>query len=558
VPSSTAEDGQVHSAIATDGQGGAIVTWQDFRFRRVNIFAMHVLASGDIDPVWPFDGQALLADSTAIASADGGQVLPLIADDGAGGAIVAWQDLRTAANDIDLFAQHILASGAVDRAWPANGRALVAAVGVQNQLALIADGRGSGRGGPGGTIATWMDARTGSNKEDVFAQHVLPSGIVDPAWPANGIAVAAAAGRQELPALVSDGAGGAIIAWDDARDAATSNDIYAQHVLASGAVDPAWPVNGRALCTAPGAQGGVTIVSDGAGGALVAWTDGRVVNQFHIFAQHVLASGVVDPAWPANGRRISDAGVTESRPLAVSDGAGGAVVNWQAFTVHLQMYAQHVSAAGVVDPVWPAGGRLLSVSTNLQDHAAIVTDGAGGAVVAWDDSTHTVAQHVFASGALDPAYPATGRVMADIPTPSGGSALVATGGGGAIVSWTDERNGKDTDIYAIQVLQAGTVDVSPPPSVPGAIAFARPSPNPARGALTLRFTLPREATVRLIVFDVNGRRVRELASGAQPAGEHAIAWDLRDQSGRAIGTGLYFARLEAEGHALIRKLATLQ
>jgi hypothetical protein len=136
---------------------------------------------------------------------------------------------------------------------------------------------------------------------------------VDPAWPANGIAVAAAAGRQELPALVSDGAGGAIIAWDDARDAATSNDIYAQHVLASGAVDPAWPVNGRALCTAPGAQGGVTIVSDGAGGALVAWTDGRVVNQFHIFAQHVLASGVVDPAWPANGRRISDAGVTEAR-----------------------------------------------------------------------------------------------------------------------------------------------------------------------------------------------------------------------------------------------------
>src|SRR5204862_5407104 len=143
-------------------------------------------------------------------------------------------------------------------------------------------------------------------------------------------------------------------------------------------------------------------------------------------------------------------------------------------------------------------------------------------------------------------YPITGRVMADIPTPSGGSALVATGGGGAIVSWTDARNGKDADIYAIQGLQAGTVDVSPPPLVPGAIAFARPSPNPARGALTLRFTLPREAAVRLIVFDVNGRRVRELASGAQPAGEHAIAWDLRDQSGRAVGTGLYFARLEAE------------
>ena len=554
----TAEASQVHSSIASDGADGAIVTWQDFRFRRVNIFAMHVLASGDLDPRWPFDGQALLADSAAIASADGGQILPLIVADGAGGAIVAWQDLRTDANEIDLFAQHILSSGTVDPAWPANGRALVAAVGVQNELALIADGSGNGRGATGGAIATWMDNRPGVGKEDVFAQHVLASGIVDPAWPANGLAVGATTGRQEFPALVSDGAGGAIIAWDDGRDPATSDDVYAQHVLSSGAVDPAWPVNGRALCAAPGGQGRVTIAADGAGGAIVAWTDGRVANEFHIFAQHVLASGGVDPAWPVNGRRISDAGVTESRALAVSDGAGGAVVNWQAFTVNLQMYAQHVTAAGVVDPAWPAGGRLLSVSTRLQDHAAIVTDGAGGALVAWDDGAHAVAQHVFATGALDPDYPDTGRVLADIPTPSGEPHLVATGGGGAIVSWTDGRNGKDQDIYAIQVLQAGIVDVPPPPLVPGAIAFARPSPNPARSALTLRFTLPREAAVKLVVFDVNGRRVRELASGAQPAGEHAIAWDLRDQNGRAVGTGLYFVRLEAEGVALTQKLATLQ
>ena len=343
----------------------------------------------------------------------------------------------------------------------------------------------------------------------------------------------------------------------DLRDATSGLDIYAQRVLNSGAVDPAWPVNGRALCTADGDQGNPTITSDGAHGALVAWSDSRVVATSHIFAQHVLGSGAIDPAWPANGRAISDAGVLETRPLAVPDGAGGAILTWQAFTVHLNMYAQHVRATGIVDPAWPVGGRALSITDRQQSHADIVPDGAGGAVIAWEDSSDVVAQHVLASGALDPAYPDTGRTVCNLPSQQGDVALVATGGGGAIASWTDSRNigGTAPDIFALQVLLAGTVDVPGP--VRAALTFAPPSPNPARGRLVLRFALPHEAGVELRIFDVAGRRVRELASGMQAAGEHAIEWDLRDESGHAVGAGLYLARLEAEGRALTEKIAAL-
>ena len=76
--------------------------------------------------------------------------------------------------------------------------------------------------------------------------------------------------------------------------------------------------------------------------------------------------------------------------------------------------------------------------------------------------------------------------------------------------------------------------------------------------VTLRFALQHQARVRLGIYDVGGRRVRELASGAQAAGEHALAWDLRDEAGRSVGAGLYFARLEAEGQVLTQKLATLR
>ena len=549
-PVTTASKNQLHSAAATDGAGGAVITWQDDRFKRVNIFAGHVLASGDLDPAWPDDGQAVLTDTLALPSTDVAQFAPVIVSDGAGGAIVAWEDLRNPANDIDLFAQHVLASGVVDRAWPANGVALSAVVGNQDLQAIISDG-------VGGAFVTWRDARAGVSNVDIYAQHVLASGRVDPGWPANGLAVAATPGRQDFPIIVEDGAGGAIIAWEDSASVASGLDVFAQHVLGSGVLDPAWPVHGRALVTAPGAQGRGSITTDGARGAIVAWTDGRVANTFHIFAQHLLATGAVDPAWPVDGRAISNAGFLESRPLAVPDGRGGAVVTWQALDVHLNMFAQHVTAAGVVDPAWPAGGRALSPTRRQESHAEAVADGRGGMVVAWEDTFNVVAQHVLASGALDAAYPDTGRHVVDLSSQQGDVALVATGGGGAIVTWTDGRNGKDADIYAMQVLEVSTVDVPPGVAQP-VIRFADPSPNPARASLTLRFALPHEAPVRLAIYDVTGRWVRELTSGAQAAGEHAVAWDLRDERGQAVGAGLYFARLEAEGSALTRRLATVR
>jgi hypothetical protein len=222
------------------------------------------------------------------------------------------------------------------------------------------------------------------------------------------------------------------------------------------------------------------------------------------------------------------------------------------------MYANHVTAAGVLDPAWPAGGRALSITPRTQSHADAVSDGAGGAVVAWDDSSDIVAQHVLASGALDSAYPDTGRVVCNLPSGQGDPAVVATSGGGAIISWTDGRNVSSPDIFAMQVLEATTVGVPGPGSVPGALTFALASSNPTRGGkLTLRYALPKESLVRVTIFDAAGRRVRELASGAQPAGAQTVAWDLRDGGGRPVRAGLYFAQLAVEGRALTQKFVTL-
>jgi flagellar hook capping protein FlgD len=152
----------------------------------------------------------------------------------------------------------------------------------------------------------------------------------------------------------------------------------------------------------------------------------------------------------------------------------------------------------------------------------------------------------------------TGRAVCNLPSQQGEPALVATGGGGAIATWTDGRNGvsSSTDIFALQVLEAGTVDAPAP--APRPISFASPSPNPARESFTLRFALLREARVSLAIYDAAGRRVRELASGLRPEGEQSITWDRRDGAGHTVHAGLYFARLEADGSALTQKLVTLE
>ena len=72
------------------------------------------------------------------------------------------------------------------------------------------------------------------------------------------------------------------------------------------------------------------------------------------------------------------------------------------------------------------------------------------------------------------------------------------------------------------------------------------SPNPFNPSTTLRYELPRDARVRLAVYDVSGKLIRTLVAAEEVrAGAHQVVWDGRDESGRSAATGVYFARLRA-------------
>jgi hypothetical protein len=111
-------------------------------------------------------------------------------------------------------------------------------------------------------------------------------------WVADGAALCTAVNRQTCPTIVSDDAGGAVVTWEDHRTGVDASDIYAQRVSAAGVAQ--WGADGVALCTAANRQIGPAIVSDGAGGAIATWTDWRDDEAFtnlDVYAQRVQANG---------------------------------------------------------------------------------------------------------------------------------------------------------------------------------------------------------------------------------------------------------------------------
>jgi hypothetical protein len=82
-------------------------------------------------------------------------------------------------------------------------------------------------------------------------------------------------------------------------------------------------------------------------------------------------------------------------------------------------------------------------------------------------------------------------------------------------------------------------------------AFANSGPNPANPQAKLLYVLPRSGGasygVKLRIYDVNGRLVRKLVDGDQPAGPHVAVWNGTDDSGRGVASGHYYARIDAGG-----------
>ncbi|MGD1049112.1 MAG: T9SS type A sorting domain-containing protein [Candidatus Krumholzibacteriaceae bacterium] len=527
-----------------------------------------------------------------LCTAAGNQLYPSLTSDGAGGTIVTWADSRAGNNRI--YAQRLNASGAVQ--WTTDGVALCTAAHDRYAPQIVSDGAG-------GAIVTWFDLRSGNF--DVYAQKVDSSGVVQ--WMTDGVALCTAPENQVNPTIVSDGAGGAIVTWQDWRSG--NYDIYTQWVNASGALQ--WTADGVALCMAVNDQSYPTIVSDGAGGAIVAWYDNRSGNKWHIYAQKVDASGAVqwttdgvaictatgdeyaapivsDGAggaifacedyrggdwniyaqkvdasgavlWTADGVAICTAPGDQVVPAIASDDAGGAIITWQdRRSGNYEIYAQGVSSSGVVE--WTADGVALCTATGNQWYPAIASDGAGGAIVTWFDARNgnydIYAQKVNASGAVQGKT--DGVALCTAPGDQKFPAVIADGAGGAIFAWSDSRGGIDHDIYALRVDADGFSPVTAADAPAAPVELRQNYPNPFNPATTVTYSVSERCEVTLKIYDISGKRVASLVDRQQEKGSYVVRWNGKDERGSSLASGIYLYRLAAGNRTISKKMVLLR
>ena len=544
------------SALAPDGQGGVLCTWQDARSGfSWDVYVQRYSSNGVIAPGWPVGGVRATGDPNM-------QQNPQVGPDGQGGAFVVWEDDRVSPIDgkTRVFGQRITASGAIANGWPTDGLQVCSFYSGAPQI--LPDGAG-------GCFVMWGDGRRGAvapdaSDIDVYGQHLLPDGTKGVGWQIDGNLIAQ--GRA-FRWLEPDGAGGVYAASAEfTGETINPNRYWVSRFAPNGVPATGWTLQGVPLQATLGYRPDLHCAADSVGGLLASWDDANAQGG-DIYATRILPNGTVAPGWLPNGKPISDpADPTEYTSDVGPDGIGGAFFAWEKHSAgYAQTYVQHVDAQGVSLPGWPLGGIPVSSHLHPQVIPHVSHDGSTSVLVSWLESA-IMAQRFVTDGIV-----ATTLALASSDIRSDRVTLLWQGAGAsgmnAIVyrrtvseGWQrmgsadhdapDRLRYEDGSVvagtryaYRLGYVEDGAEQFTAETwiDVPAADVFALDGlrPNPAVGTLNVSFSLPKEGPATMELLDLAGRRVIDREVGQLGRGRHVFRLD----SGPRMAPGVYWLRL---------------
>jgi hypothetical protein len=198
-----------------------------------------------------------------------------------------------------------------------------------------------------------------------------------------------------------------------------------------------------------------------------------------------------------------------------TDGSGGAVIIWEDHRTTLyepDIYGQRVDADGNV--MWTTDGVAICTAVYDQRHADVVPYGNGGLIAVWEDWRD--------GGMIAGRYRIYGQLVD------------ADGNVGAATGVRDSRT-----------------------LVPPLTVFPN-SPNPFSDYTTLRIELRFPSTVKVRVYDVLGRRIREQVIPDLQQGAHEIRVESTGRGNRPLASGVYYCRVMVEDFSVVRKLTVIR
>ncbi|KAF0133096.1 MAG: 5'-nucleotidase [Candidatus Saganbacteria bacterium] len=284
------------------------------------------------------------------------------------------------------------------------------------------------------TIIVFSDNRLGNL--NIYAQKIDETG--NNLFPLDGIGICQAPGDQNAAKAVSDGAGGAIIVWTDNRNGIFN--IYAQRIDETGKC--LWRENGIPLSPAQGGQYFPEIISDSMGGAIIAWHDYKSGDE-NIIAQRIDGQGRL--LFSSQGVEVCAAAGTQWFPKLVSDGSSGAIIVWMDRRYgNFDIYAQRIDYSGKI--MWEKDG--VAVCSTLGNQENIAVKEADGIYIAWRDTRFEAPgiylQKINNDGTM--AFQNKGILLSSNSETAGPPEINITKDNNIVIAWSDKRAG-DFDVY---------------------------------------------------------------------------------------------------------------
>lgn len=598
---------QTNPCIASKGDGGAIIAWEDYRNGNADIYCELLFPDGS---AWYYAG------GMSLCNLGNSQIDPMVISIGYNEAIFAWIDGRISDINKGLYGQRF-SSGSFS--WGTNGREMCQpSLSSVYEFDAVVDSQNR-------IIVAWCDQSGGSR--DVYAQYVDMAGWQQ--WGAGGVVVCDANYSQSLPKIAAGEDGTTVISWIDERDG-LARSLYAQRLDELGA--SLWTDDGVEVCGTARYESDHDMMPDGEGGVLIAWSDTRndpAHIQNDLFAQRMERNGY--RGWPA----------PEIYALRDVPGDEGGKINLAWFASYLDPYPRqqitHYTIWRAIDPVAASlmidGGGARTIESLAEIPSAqtgrpvIRIESAGASTFFWelvdsqdalfyeryssmvatgfDSSAATSEYHYFqvAAHTADPlavwtSEPDSGRSVDNLApaAPVGLAGEQVFTPEGLLLTWEENAEPDlrgyviyrglsadfvpETGTFLAEVTEAGffdggwdwepgywykvaaldihdnvsgyallgpselTGDDDPLPPLRDYVA--QNFPNPFNPSTTIRFGLREASPVSIRIYDVSGRLVRTLVESRFESGHHSIAWDGLDDAGGTVSSGIYFYRISSK------------
>lgn len=125
-----------------------------------------------------------------------------------------------------------------------------------------------------------------------------------------------------------------------------------------------------------------------------------------------------------------------------------------------------------------------------------------------------------------------------------------------LTEWTMRLSDHEPFVFYDIILMASGVTAAPGLPQPDALLPNRP--NPFNPQTVLAFDLARSGPAELVVFSLDGRRVRTVLDGSMAAGRHEVVWNGTDDTGRRVASGTYLVQLRGVAGSSARKVTLVK